>query len=255
MKKLILMSIVVLSFMSFTGNVFACVGHNCPTDSNVQDSNDGNKGYILTYDCEKGNVSVGQWTDPSFLKGDKGDKGDTGEQGIQGIAGQDGRDGVDGINGVDGKDGQKGDKGDTGSQGEVGATGQDGTKGDTGENGEEGKDGDVGKEGKKGTKGDKGKQGIQGEQGKGLEDRYELIGEVRLFDTKRTTWSVYAGHDFNNDVNIIGAKCVVKIGRSYEERRLDELEKKIDALYQEQEMNNVEVVPYGNTGLRIKTNF
>ena len=106
MKKAIL---VVIGLFLFTSLTFACVGDKCITDSNVQDSNDGNKGYIFVYDCEKGNDSVGEWVDPTTiptLKGDKGDKGDIGIgiQGLQGIKGDKGDTGIGiaGLNGIDG---------------------------------------------------------------------------------------------------------------------------------------------------------
>jgi hypothetical protein len=171
------------------------------------------------------------------LNGAKGDKGDVGKDGLNGTNGTNGLDGQDGLNGTDGA------KGDTGSQGEQGIQGEQGVKGDiglTGESGQQGNSGDTGSKGDTGDKGDEGKegkqgkQGIQGERGKGLEDRYEVIGEVRLLDTKKTTWSIYAGRDFNNDVNIIGAKVTVKIGRSYYEKKIDALEAKINSMVPEQ---------------------
>lgn len=128
------------------------------------------------------------------LKGEKGDTGAKGEQGIQGV------------------DGQNGEKGDTGATGAKGDNGQNGAKGDTG------------------VKGDTGAQGLQGAQGKGLKDRYEGIVELRVVDTKNTTWSVYGGYDFNNDVNIVGGKVVVKIGKSYVEKEMEKLNKRLDAL-------------------------
>jgi hypothetical protein len=148
------------------------------------------------------------------------------------LAGKDGIDGKDGLNGKDGENGQDGING---------VDGKDGVKGDKGDKGDRGK------------KGDRGLRGFKGEQGKGLEDRYEFITEARLLDTKKTTWSIYAGRDFNNDVNIVGAKCVIKFGKSYEERRIEELEKRINMMVEEE--NEVEVVPYGNNGLQIKAKF
>jgi hypothetical protein len=297
MKKLLLTLSLVISIVALTSTCFACQGEKCKTDGNVMDSNEGQEGQILMYDCRNGNTDVGKWVDSDFLKGEKGDRGEAGQDGRDGIDGQDGRDGIDGqdgrdgidgqdgrdgIDGQDGKDGEKGEKGDRGERGakgdrgergETGASGKDGENGVNGQDGkdgasgQDGQDGENGKDGKKGDKGDKGdtgktgkkgnkgERGLQGERGRGLEDRYELIGELRLLDTRKTTWSVYAGRDFNNDVNIYGAKCVIKLGTSYEERRLDELEKKINALTEETGMNNIEVVPYGNNGLKIKTNF
>lgn len=228
--KRFLMSLVMCLVIILSG-VTTIAYAKTDKDSNVGDTNDGNAGYIFVYNQEEGNESLGTWTNPNCipsLKGAKGDKGDVGPQGPQGIAGQDGLNGTDGSNGVDGIagqdglngiDGQNGDKGDTGEQGiqgDIGFTGADGAKGDTG---------DIGSKGDEGKKGDR---GLQGERGKGLENRVEVIGEVRLFDSKKTTWSVYAGRDLNNDVNIVGAKVTLKIGRSYYEKKIDDLETKIN---------------------------
>ena len=183
----------------------------------VQSDNSGNAGYLFVATGENhGKDSRGIWTDPSEL-GLKGEKGDTGEAGPQGTTGEQGSAGQDGAIGPEGVAGEEGKAGDKGSQG------------DTGE---------------------KGQQGIEGPQGQGLQDRVELIGEVRVLDTKRTTWSIYAGRDVNNGVGIYGAKVTVKLGRSYEERRLDELEAKLNMM-QPTVQEDVIVVPTA-TGFKIQ---
>jgi hypothetical protein len=121
--------------------------------------------------------------------------------------------------------------------------GKDGTNG---LNGKDGVKGDTGLKGDVGDKGEKGIQGTQGKQGKGLEDRYEVIGEVRLFDTRKTAWSIYAGRDFNNDNNIFGAKVTIKLGKSYEEKRLDELEAKINNMIPESSTQTIVKDEKGN---------
>jgi len=226
MFKKLCLTVLVLVLM--VGVSYACTGNDCDFDSNVQDTNDGNRGYIFTYCGEKGNNSLGTWVDPSFLKGEKGDKGDTGatglagRDGLDGINGIDGEDGLNGTNGINGVDGKGGAKGDTGSQGEQGIQGVKGDVGLTGATGEKGNTGDTG------SKGDEGKEGKKGEQGKGLEDRYEVIGEIRVLDTRKTTTSIYAGRDINNDVNIVGIKFTYKLGQSYYEKKINELESKIN---------------------------
>lgn len=162
----------------------------------VRDNNNGTEGQVLLHSGEvQGRYNdVGTWVDSDFLQGEDGE---------------------------DGQDGEQGDKGDTGERGRRGITGETGAIGEQGEQGEQGEKGDEGK------KGDKGNRGLQGLRGKGLEDRYEAILEGRILDTRKTTWSIYAGNDFNNNVQIYGVKCTIKFGRSYEERRLDELEKKL----------------------------
>jgi len=170
--------IIFIGFGLFGGYAYA---------GGVTDDNDGNKGYILVSTGENnGANSIGTWTDPSFLKGDKGD---TGEQGIAGINGLDGKDGVNGINGIDGMnglDGVKGDKGETGAQGIQGVAGEDGKdgingvdgaqgdKGDTGNTGKDGLNGEKGDTGPQGNKGDLGNKGDTGEQG--LQGLQGLIG-------------------------------------------------------------------------------
>ena len=198
----------------------------------VTDDNSGNKGYILVSTGENnGANSVGHWTDPSFLKGQDGAIGEQGLQGERGEIGLTGSQGEVGVSGSNGSDGLNGEQGLQGLQGVAGQIGEQGLQGLTGQTGSDGKNGE---QGKTGNDGKEGKQGIQGERGKGLEDRYEVIGEVRLLDTKRTTWSVYAGRDFNNNVNIIGAKVTVKIGRSYYEKKIDALEAKVNSMVPEQ---------------------
>jgi len=232
MKKLVLTIVFMLALAS---NVFA---------GGVQSDNSGNAGYLFVATGENhGKDSIGVWTSPDAL-GLKGEKGDTGAQGEQGIPGLNGQDGINGTNGVDGVNGVDGEKGD---QGEVGLQGEQGNEGSKGDNGQDGKNGDKGDKGDEGKKGD---QGIQGPQGKGLEDRYELIGEVRVLDTKKTTWSIYAGRDVNNNNNIFGAKVTYKLGRSYEERRLDELEARLNKQEEMKTANDVQVVPTP-TGFKI----
>ena len=84
--------------------------------------------------------------------------------------------------------------------------------------------GEKGDTGKQGVKGDSGLQGIAGQ---GLKDQY--IGSIglRLWDCQRHSAEISYGYDFNNNNNIIEAKIVVKFGKSYLDRKLEELEKKI----------------------------
>ena len=82
-----------------------------------------------------------------------------------------------------------------------------------------------------------------------------MIGEVRVLDTRKTTWSIFAGRDVNNDTNIYGAKFTYKLGRSYEERRLDELERKLNTLQESESLRTIQVVPTANGGLKVQTNF
>jgi len=221
----------------------------------VQDSNDGNKGYIFTYECEKGNVSVGTWVDPDFLKGEKGDKGDVGERGEDGKDGQDGKDGIDGQRGEIGFRGATGEKGNKGDTGEAGTDGQDGQDGKQGEKGDEGKEGDKGEEGKEGKEGKKGEQGIQG---RGLENPLELQYEGVIKSWKRVDLSVYYIHDFKNELDTLGVKVKHYWGKSWSEREIEKVNARLDVLentpinYVEQD--NVTVVPTTN-GFRVEKGF
>lgn len=241
-KKLVL-TVLVLGLMVGVGNA-----------GGVTDDNNGNKGDIFVSTGENhGANSVGEWVDSSAFKGEKGDTGATGPAGQNGT---DGRDGIDGLNGANGQDGQNGldgvdgAVGPQGDKGEQGIAGQNGEQGVAGIDGKNGEKGDTGSKGDEGKKGDKGQQGIQGPQGKGLEDRVELIGEIRILDTRKTTWAVYAGRDFNNNANIVGAKVTYKLGKSYEEKRLDELEAKLN-MTQATVNNDVTIIPTA-TGFKIQ---
>lgn len=193
----------------------------------VTDDNNGHKGDLFVSTGENhGANSVGEWIDSSSFKGEKGDQGDVGPQGPQGIAGQ------DGLNGIDGLDGYTPIKGTDYFDGAPGVDGVIGAQGEKGNTGDEGKTGK------------QGEQGIQGLPGKGLKDRIELIGEVRILDTKKTSWSVYAGQDVNNRASIVGAKVVFKLGSSYEQRELEKLQTRLDKLegikQEEERINNTE---------------
>lgn len=204
LKRIIrVVAISTLAYLILGGllGVFACEGNGCRIDGVVMDSNDGESGDIFTYDCNKGNIDVGKWVNPTEVPELKGEKGDKGDRGLRGFIGK---------SGADGEDGATGDKGDTGATG------------------------------KKGNKGDRGLRGLQGERGKGLDDRYELMVEGRVLDTKRTTWSIYAGRDINNDVNIYGVKVTVKFGKSYEERELEKIKEEI------RKIKSVQVANYIN---------
>ena len=222
MFRKIVLTVLVLGLMS--GVAFAV-----PQTDNVVVNNTGNAGNIfVSTGTSQGNNQIGTWADGSSFKGDTGATGATGSQGEQGVTGKDGYTPIKDVDYTDGKDGEQGLQG---LQGVAGQIGEQGLQGLTGQTGSDGKNGELGKTGNDGKEG---KQGLQGERGKGLEDRYEVIGEVRLLDTKKTTWSVYAGRDFNNNVNIIGAKVTVKIGRSYYEKKIDALEAKVNSMVPEQ---------------------
>lgn len=120
-----------------------------------------------------------------------GCSGEQGPQGPEGPQGPAGSDGQDGLNGTNGKDGVKGDKGDTGAPADTSA-------------------------------------------------KLVLDTAVRLYDGKRLQlqlFNVYAldrhvGHDVLGGArnHMFGARIVLKLGTSYEERQIAKQQKEIDAL-------------------------
>ena len=82
-----------------------------------------------------------------------------------------------------------------------------------------GKDGIDGQDGV----GEDGIDGRNGIDGKGLKDQYKAGIELRILDTKRTTFSTYYNRDFNNKSNEVGVKILIKLGKSYEEKLIEEL--------------------------------
>jgi len=63
-----------------------------------------------------------------------------------------------------------------------------------------------------------------------IRDKYEGKVEIRIVDTKNTAWFLYYNYDFNNNLNTSGIKVVVKLGKSYTEKKIEELEKEIKKL-------------------------
>jgi hypothetical protein len=248
MKKFfVILSLIVglfgISSLSFAGG--------------VTDNNDGNKGYVLVSTGENnGANSVGTWTDASFLKGDKGDTGATGQQGIQGVAGQDGQ---NGSNGVDGKDGDKGDKGDAGLDGQNGKDGKtpikgvdynDGINGVNGENGTNGKDVDpstVNRIDNRLNNQQNQIDGLNNRVGTLEKTQYVITPEVRIFDSRK--WQVRTGISINPQrkmVDRVETTIMFKMGRSYEEKRLDELERKLNVANENSIPNNAEMYTTGS---------
>ena len=139
-----------------------------------------------------------------------------------------------GINSKNGSEGTwadssflKGEKGDAGNQGITGNTGSDGLAGNKGDTGLQGI---AGKQGIKGNIGKKGERGIKGNTGKGLKNQYIGSIGVRLWDCQKHSAEIYYGYDFNNNNNIFEARIIIKFGKSYLDRKLEILEKKIKKL-------------------------
>lgn len=134
-----------------------------------------------------------------------------------------------GQQGPQGPQGPKGDKGDQGNPGHDGSNGHDGTNGSSG---------NAGKDGNTGAKGDKGDPGANAK----VDDSAKLVLDtaVRLYDGKRfqlQLFNVYGldrrqSHDVvGSGRNVMfGARIVLKLGTSYEERLLAKQQKEIDSL-------------------------
>ena len=112
-----------------------------------------------------------------------------------------------------------------------------GPKGDTGDTGPQGPQGDKGDDGLAGADGKDGKDGVNGQRGRdGVDSRrlaMPVVGEIaaRLYDHRYFQLQGFYGYDFRNQVNhVAGARILLKIGTSWEERRLDLLQRRIRQL-------------------------
>lgn len=131
--------------------------------------------------------------------------------------------------------------GNTGPQGPAGPTGQNGSNGTNGLNGANGSNGTNGVNGANGTAGKDGANGKDAQVNRHFaESNLVLDTAVRLYDGKRIqlqAFNVYAlgrhqGDDIFGDGHNMqyGMRVVVKLGKSYEERRIEELERKLGLL-------------------------
>ena len=237
------------------------VGDIWAKGGSVTDTNDCKKGNILIGTGKNtGGRSIGTWTDIKTipeLKGEKGDtgerglrgfKGDKGEQGIQGIIGERGIQGIDGKNGLRGYTGKQGVQG---VKGYIGNTGKNGHKGDTGNEGEQGIQGIQGLRGIIGKKGDKG--ALDKEQVQNIDNRINnntsninnnkeridtleetdvcIVGEVDFIREKNYKVGIYGKYDIRHqEIPEVGLKITVGIGVSWEQRKIEEVEKRIKSL-------------------------
>jgi hypothetical protein len=79
-------------------------------------------------------------------------------------------------------------------------------------------------------------------------------GEVRVYDGRKISVSTFVDYTTTRQtVDRAGIKIVYKLGTSYEERRLDELEARLNMIQPQTTNENIEVVPT-TTGFRIKVN-
>jgi len=197
----------------------------------IKDDNDGNKGYILinTGTLQGGN-DVGHWTDIKDvleLKGEKGDIGDTGLQGIQGLTGDRGEQGLQGINGIDGLNGEQGIQGDIGDTGEQGYTPIKNVDYFDGLNGKDGKDVDP----KEVKRLDSRIDDVSNRLSKLERTQFVLETSFRIVDTKRVTLRPFFRQNFTrNKIDVVGLKIDIKLGRSYEEKLIEKVNRRLDLL-------------------------
>jgi len=186
-------------------------------------------------------------------RGYRGEKGDVGARGLRGYKGDKGNDGIDGLDGTDGE------LGETGQEGADGADGEQGEKGDKPKH--EWKGTELRFEDIDGTWGNY--TDLQGEDGvlderhskqidentknittntekiNDLDDRVGELeqtqvvveGQVRIIDTRKWKVKPFVRYNFTrNKVDVMGVKVTFKMGKSYEETRIEELEAKLNAL-------------------------
>lgn len=60
-----------------------------------------------------------------------------------------------------------------------------------------------------------------------MTDQYKAGVEVRVADTKNMSWHIYYNRGINTNHNEVGVKVVLKLGKSYLEKRIEELQKQI----------------------------
>jgi len=89
----------------------------------------------------------------------------------------------------------------------------------------------------------------------------EVIGEVRVFDSKKWQVNVYSTYSATrSQVTNVGVKVTFKMGQSYEDRKIEELNDKVNALMhvisnREVPQEEVRVVPNGTAGLKVVGQF
>jgi hypothetical protein len=100
-------------------------------------------------------------------------------------------------------------------------------------NGHHHDDGEDGEDGQDGVNGTNGLNGIDGRNGIDYNHRtgVGVEGVVRLYDGKRTSLELFDTYDVRARYNhFFGARFTVKIGKSYQDRRIEELERQVRIL-------------------------
>lgn len=142
----------------------------------------------------------------------------------------------------------KGDKGDTG---DTGNTGSQGVQGDTGSSGADGVSGTDGANGVEGKQGKKGNKGEKGKQGKGLKNRVNIMVGVQ-HEGKKWIKGLHGGYDVNNNVSIVEARFTRKIGKSYTDKRFEELQERLDRLEEVEQVSDMANLNYAERNYNIE---
>ena len=111
--------------------------------------------------------------------------------------------------------------------------GPQGPKGDKGNPGQNGAKGDTGDKGETGAAGVDGKDGLNGKDGQSCDSQTKVIGEiaVRLHDSRKFEVNAFDKYDFRGGRNHeIGLRLTYKLGKSYEEQKIERLEKIVSQL-------------------------
>lgn len=250
MKKFIIILAIVFGFGL---NAYA---------GGVVDNNNPTAGDILVGVSSNGASSIGHWTDPSFLKGDKGDTGATGLTGTNGNTGTQGIQGVAGQNGGNGFQGEQGVKGDKGDKGNTGATGSQGVHGeDVNPETVNNINNNINTTNQNVANTNNRIDDLNNRVGK-LEKPQAIVGLVlRVQDSRKWQTNLFIDYSATrNAVAMYGIRFTYKMGKSYEERRLDELEAKLDRANRtnetlERNVNTEAYVTPSGFGLREKRSF
>lgn len=211
MKKYI---ISILFLFVFVFNGF------CANIGDVKDNNNGEEGYLLIHSGEINgkNNDIGIWTAPKewieqykdVLKGDTGATGADGKNGI---------DGIDGSNGLNGKDGKDFDPIEVNRLDDrIDATSVDISSNKTQLSKHETR-----------IKNNENKINELDNRVEDLEKTQTIIeGEVRVIDTKKWTVKPFIRYnETRSKFDIVGVRFTYKIGKSYEEKRIEELEARL----------------------------
>jgi len=213
--KRTLMVVAAMSITSFNGMAWA----NNVTDD-LSPGVAPEVGSVLYYGTPSGN-SQGTWGLPSTIPG------------LQGAPGETGATGPAGANGLDGQSivGPAGAPGSEGTPGVAGTPGTNGADGATGAQGVAGAQGVKGNAGTMGAKGATGAQGVRGDAANAPAIDPRLNVRIRQFDSQHWTLASFASFGMTSQTAryIVGEELTLKLGKSYEERRLDALESRIAA--------------------------